>query len=138
MRRKLRAWIQFSFSTQLTHTWTYLSLNILDDAHYEQMLRLVWGGWIAALWSAPHLGASDSNPAPSSLITDMACRNRALLAAVHARGAAVGWDASPEDLLDPKSADMLCSWNATCCNVAGCAWTSTCRQVGFSAPTRQI
>ena len=101
---------------------TYLSLNILDDAHYEQMLRLVWGGWIAALWAAPHLGASDSHPAPSSLTTDMACRNRALLTAAHSRGAAVAWDASPEDLLDPQNADMLCSWNATCCNVAGCVW----------------
>eukprot|EP00435_Cladocopium_sp_Y103_P011247 s1980_g2.t3 len=95
-------------------------MDILDDAIYEQWLRLAWGGWLAALWSAPR-GVDLSQLAPCAL-DEVHSRSRFLLAAAHARGATVGWDDSPAAFLNPDNAAMICSWNATCCNVAACSW----------------
>ena len=106
---------------------------LLNDAAFEQLLRLAWGSWIAAMWSIPpfHLLQADVSLRQQLglSVQDIAAiigRGRQLLRVAHVQGALVTWGA-PLTLvssMDTEDRDLLLGWNATCCQVAQSAWGS--------------
>eukprot|EP00435_Cladocopium_sp_Y103_P006972 s3697_g2.t1 len=107
-------------------------LNILDDSVYEQVLRLVWGRWIGALWSSPPTVQESHSSADfqQQQFVELHSRSSNLLAAAHSQGAVVGVEApfSAENFAALNYSDLLRSWNATCCRVAACSWGLGCPQ----------